>query len=355
MSGAQIPPSDVEQHYGPYDWPVSAAAEQQQSSVSTDPCPICFGTSARTRFVVDRLDSLIVECKACGTARFFPALPSALVSTFYPSEYYGSTGEKFRPLVEALVRTLAARQAGFIARQIPLGGKVLDIGCGRGTLLSALARQGFESHGFELTANAALGLDPRIELRTGSDLREAAYPAQWFDAVVLWHVLEHLSDPRAVIQEIHRVLRPGGLLVVAVPNYSSWQARWAGGDWFHLDVPRHLFHFPISAIKTLLASCGFACQTSHHFSMRQNPFGWVQSALNKWGLGSRNALYLSLHSAPLQTPRPISATRHLWLRAAFLIWMPLGLFLSALEALFRQGGTIHIVARRRSVPRSPLE
>ncbi|HLQ45249.1 MAG TPA: class I SAM-dependent methyltransferase, partial [Planctomycetaceae bacterium] len=182
------------------------------------------------------------------------------------------------------------------------------------------------------------------------DLREAAYPSQWFDAIVLWHVLEHLPDARATIQEVHRLLRPGGLLVVAVPNFSSWQARWAGCDWFHLDLPRHLIHFPVAALKELLAARGFACHSEHHFSLRQNPFGWVQSALNKWGWGSRNGLYVLLHGASSRMAQPISAAQRLWLRAAFLMGMPLGLCLSVLEAGCRQGGTIHVVARAVTAP-----
>ena len=65
------------------------------------------------------------------------------------------------------------------------------------------------------------------------------------DQVIVWHVLEHLDEPRATVAEIRRITRPGGRLIVAVPNYSSLQARWAGAAWFHLDLPRHLHHFPV--------------------------------------------------------------------------------------------------------------
>ena len=335
--------------YGLYDRPVTLAANQHLN-LETNPCDVCRGTSAHPRFDVAGLTSQIVECNQCGTARFFPPIPVSQIASFYPTEYYGSTGEKFRPSVEFLVRILAARQARFITRQIPAGGRVLDVGCGRGTLLDTLARQGYEAHGFELSADAAKGLNPKIELRTGPDLRAANYPERWFDAVVIWHVLEHLPEPRAVIEEAHRILKPGGLLVVAVPNYSSWQSRWAECDWFHLDLPRHLFHFPVAGLKQLTESCGFERQTSHHFSLRQNPFGWVQSALNKWHWGRRNGLYVMLHGTPSGMSHPTSlAQRCLW-NLAFVLGMPIGLGLSILEAAYRQGGTVHIVARRRSNP-----
>ena len=71
-------------------------------------------------------------------------------------------------------------------------------------------------------------------------------------------------------------------LIVAVPNFSSWQARWAGAAWFHLDLPRHLFHFPLPALRRLLEECGLACRSEHHFSLRQNPFGCALSTQMGW-------------------------------------------------------------------------
>ena len=79
---------------------------------------------------------------------------------------------------------------------------------------------------------------------------------------MIWHVLEHLHDPKGALLEARRILRPGGRLVVAVPNFSSLQARWAGAAWFHLDLPRHLWHFPLAALRRLLADCGFEIRRS---------------------------------------------------------------------------------------------
>ena len=155
---------------------------------------------------------------------------------------------------------------------------MLDVGCGRGVLLSALAERGFESHGFEVSPAAAAGVDPRAIMGFGKNLEEAAYPRSYFDQVIIWHVLEHLPDPRRTLDEIPPCLKPGGRLVVAVPNYSSLQARCFGAGWFHLDPPRHLYHFPVEGLRRLLESTGFQVDREHHFSLRQNPFGWVQSA-----------------------------------------------------------------------------
>jgi hypothetical protein len=147
-----------------------------------------------------------------------------------------------------------------------------------------------------------------------------------------------------VLEEARRILRPGGDVVIAVPNFSSWQARWSGPAWFHLDPPRHLYHFPVAALRTLLDSCGFARRSEHHFSLRQNPFGWVQSALNRSPRWRRNALYDLLQRRGDRdgtTPGPREKAE---LLAAFVAGMPAGLALEVLATALRRGGTVHIVA-----------
>jgi SAM-dependent methyltransferase len=224
---------------------------------------------------------------------------------------------------------------------------VLDVGCGRGVLLSGLARRGFEAHGFEMSASAASGVDPRAVVRVGKSLREADYPSAYFDQVIIWHVLEHLPDPRETLQEIRRVLKPGGRLVVAVPNYSSLQARCSGANWFHLDPPRHLFHFTAEGLRQLLASTGFDIEREHHFSLRQNPFGWVQSALNCLSRLPRNGLYSLLKRR--DDHLPISGRRgRLLFLAAYWLGMPLACVQSVIDACLRRGASVCVEARSRS-------
>src|SRR5262249_3479382 len=111
-----------------------------------------------------------------------------------------------------------------------------------------------------------------------------------FDAVVIWHVLEHLSDPRAALLKARAILKPGGLLMVAVPNLASWQAAATGPAWFHLDVPRHYFHFRTGVLTRLIEETGFAVEETSHFNFEQNAYGWMQSLLNRVGFRA-NLLY----------------------------------------------------------------
>jgi len=328
-----------------HEWPV-VAADASASPVSVSPCPVCDGTRARPAFRASGLESTVVLCEECGLGRFHPPPDAETIRSFYPDAYYGGPGTKFQPAIEALVRWVGERHISFLCRDLPRGARILDVGCGRGVILGPLADRGFEVHGVEISEEAARGADPRARIRIAPRLAEAGYGDAFFDEVVIWHVLEHLPDPRETLTTVHRILRPGGRLVVAVPNLASLQARLTGPAWFHLDVPRHLYHFPLPALQRLLVRTGFELVSEHHFSLRQNPFGWIQSALNRSSRLPRNGLYTLLHRRASGDTRPFDrATRaRLWL--ALVALAPFALALTAVETLMRQGATVHVVARR---------
>jgi SAM-dependent methyltransferase len=309
------------------------------------PCPVCRESAARACFAVEGVDAPVVVCESCGVGRFHPMLSPDAIAAFYPDDYYGEPGVKFHPLVERAVRWIGARHVRFLSLGLTPGSRVLDVGCGRGVVLGALADRGFEVHGVEMSPAAARGVDPRARVRIAPSLREAKYPSSHFDQVLIWHVLEHLERPRESLEEVRRILRPGGRLLVAVPNFSSRQAQWSGPAWFHLDLPRHLYHFPLAALRRLIDETGFEPISDHHFSLRQNPFGWVQSALNRVAWLPRNGLYTLLqrraHSAPFD-----ARTRAL-LIGAFALLAPAALVASVRDAWNRTGATVHVVALRR--------
>ena len=307
------------------------------------PCAVCDGTKARERYAIRGSRFRVVVCEDCGLGTVYPKPSPEQIARFYPPEYYGGPGKKFTPLIESLVRKAASWNASKLTKGLPKGSRVLDVGCGRGVLLTSLADKEMETHGFEISRIAAEGADPRSKIAIAPSLQEAEYPAGYFDLVVLCHVLEHLPNPAGTLLEIRRILKPGGRLVVSVPNFSSWQARWTGAAWFHLDLPRHLFHFPVRGLRTLLEKTGFHYRSEQHFSLRQNPFGWVQSVLNQWGTGPRNALYSLLKNGGGIKSKP-SGWNRLGLQMAYWLGMPVGFGLSLLCAAFRRGATVTIIA-----------
>jgi SAM-dependent methyltransferase len=266
------------------------------------------------------------------------------IASFYPDAYYGDAALKFHPLVEPVVRWIGARHVRFLSSGLPAGARVLDVGCGRGVVLGALADRGFEVHGVEMSAAAANGVDRRAEVRIAPRLADARYPRSYFDQVLVWHVLEHLVDPRETLEEVHRITRPGGRVIVAVPNLASGQAEWSGAAWFHLDLPRHLYHFPLPALHRLLEDTGFEPVSDHHFSLRQNPFGWIQSAENLAPSLPRNGLYTLM----LRRGRgaPFGLLTRAALLGAFALLAPVALAASIWEAVYARGGTVHVVSLR---------
>ncbi|MGH0031853.1 MAG: methyltransferase domain-containing protein [Myxococcota bacterium] len=311
------------------------------------PCPACGADRAAPRFQVEGIAARVVVCDDCGLGRFEPMLTAGEIRGLYPDEYYGEPGVKFQPLVERLVRLVGERHISFLSRGLARGDRVLDVGCGRGVILGALADRGLEVHGVEISAEAARGADPRAEIRIVEHLADAGYPDAFFDEVVIWHVLEHLHDPQGTVREVQRILKPGGRLIVAVPNFSSIQARWSQDAWFHLDLPRHLYQFPLGALRRMLEGAGFEVRSDHHFSLRQNPFGWIQSGLNRLSFLPRNGLYVLLHRRASREAPPYDLRTRCLLWLGLVLAAPLAAVATVVETLLRDGATVHVVAVRR--------
>ncbi len=310
------------------------------------PCRICGDTRLKPLFRVEGVESPIFACRACELGRFHPMLGSKEIRGLYPQGYYGEPGTKFRPLIERAVRAVAARHISFLSRGLPEGASILDVGCGRGVLFAPLADRGFRVSGVEMNEDAIRGCDPRAEVRIAERLSEAGFEDESFDLVVIWHVLEHMSDPFDTIDECRRILKPGGRLIIAVPNFSSAQARLSGPHWFHLDLPRHLYHFPLEALQRLVEQAGFSVRSVHHFSLRQNPFGWIQSALNRFTRQPTDALYTLLHGRGAGASAPLARRTQLAMWTWLVLGTPFAIGLSLLAAWLRTGATVHVVAVR---------
>lgn len=137
------------------------------------------------------------------------------------------------------------------------GGRLLDVGCGSGTAMIRMRDLGWEVEGVDFDAKAVeLARTRGLNVRLGS-LEDQGYPEGAFDAIVMSHVLEHVPDPRALLQECWRVLRSGGNLVCVTPNSSSFCHRRYGSSWFHLDPPRHLHIFAPSSMRLLVRQLGW--------------------------------------------------------------------------------------------------
>jgi len=290
----------------------------------------------------------IVRCGACGLALTWPPPQGAAMEKYYPPVYYASTsGRRFPAVVEWVQKFLYGRRVRQVEQfNANRKGRVLDVGCGPGFLLRQFQRAGWEVQGTELSAKSAahareiLGLPIHV-----GDLLSANFPDAHFDAVVLWHVLEHLPSPQKTIVEVERILRPGGAFVAGVPNFGSLEARLARDRWFHLDVPRHLNHFTVPTLTWMLASAGFQVKGSSFLAPEYDAFSFVQSSLNCFGL-RHNLLYQLLRQGREKVFREQSLFQ---IVATLLLAIPLSIAsipVTLLAALLRQGTAVTLYAQK---------
>lgn len=319
-----------------------------------DACAGCGATRSRILFEAADSDTgterfSLLRCEECDLVRTAPALTPAELGRYYSDAYYGTPGRKFMPLAEHGVgyatRLRARRLARRLRRHDPAATRVLDIGCGRGLLLKCLAGDGYRCFGTEI---GECRVAPHSGVRVWIGGVEALDPRKAsFELVSICHVLEHMENPRMVLEACSRVLKPGGVLAIDVPNFSSWQASLFREYWLHLDLPRHRFHFTRTCLERLLADCGFETTTVSTSSWVQNPYGFLQSALNAiFRNRPPNLLYQLIKQgrASGRLPGGLRITAEL---LAAVVLAPAGLLENVIATMCGRGATLSVVAVRR--------
>jgi SAM-dependent methyltransferase len=224
-------------------------------------------------------------------------------------------------------------------------------------LLQEFRRRGWEVQGTELCEKAASYARQTLKIPVEiGRLETINFPANHFDAVTLWHVLEHVEDPRALLAEVRRILKPDGVFLVSVPNFGSFEARISKDKWFHLDVPRHGTHFSTATLEEALTECGFEIRHASGFAPEYDSFSFIQSALNLCGL-RHNLLYDVLRGkqAKVLTGEPAPWWQ---VAASVILGMIFGVMsipATLLAGFLGQGGTISMLAVKPKQPSSYSE
>jgi len=235
--------------------------------VDHEVCPLCFSDKTGLLFnsndhFVSRKDFAVFKCSDCGFLFTQDYPEESEIGAYYESEEYISHSDTSRGFSNKLYR---------IARTIMLGrkkvlvekvtglkkGKILDIGSGTGYFAAIMRKAGWQVKGVEINEKARNFSASNFGLEVDLPDRITSYDTNSFDCITLWHVLEHFHDPFKYISEIYRLLKPGAVCVVALPNSSSYDSTYYKQFWAAWDVPRHLWHFQPSTFRVLSEKSGF--------------------------------------------------------------------------------------------------
>jgi len=209
----------------------------------------------------------IWECSNC-TLRFTQDVPDAAsIGVYYQSENYISHTNTRKGLVNSLYhmvrkQTLSDKHRLLCSATRMKHGKLLDIGAGTGSFVAYMKQNDWDVTGLEPdeTAREVALTQNDVQLSPVSDFY--SLPPDSYDAITLWHVLEHVHDLHAYVGQLARLLKKEGRIFIAVPNYTSHDAAVYHGAWAAYDVPRHLYHFSPDAMEDLLNRHGLQLQVT---------------------------------------------------------------------------------------------
>ena len=237
-------------------------------------CPLCKNELVNIYSTKDYLISGetfdIVECLSC-TLRITSPFPSVdKIDNYYKSDDYISHSDQTKGIFQVIYKYVRLYMLGKKRKLVEKfsdndPGKLLDIGCGTGHFLNAMKECGWDVEGVEFSNKAK-------ELVSNTFNISVKSPADWlnsdekYDVITCWHSLEHVYEPWLYLNKIRTHLNSDGILVVALPNCHSTDAKRYGRDWAAYDTPRHLYHFTTKSMERIASSCGFLIQSIHRMN-----------------------------------------------------------------------------------------
>jgi len=235
-------------------------------------CPLCLSRKVTLKFsCTDHFISgetfQIAQCSNCGF-QFTQDYPDEKeIGRYYESEEYVSHSNTSKGLVNnayQLARKYMLRRKLAIVNKITVkkGGSLLDIGSGTGHFADTMKRAGWQVKGVEINDKAREFSQSHFGLDVMNPNEITSIKSESFDCITLWHVLEHFHNPFKYATDIHRILKPGGVCLIALPNSSSPDAKHYKEFWAAYDVPRHLWHFNPVTFRIFAEKTGFNLKES---------------------------------------------------------------------------------------------
>jgi len=230
------------------------------------------------------------------------------------------------------------------------GSNLFEIGVGKGHFLFAASKLGFDVSGIEPSERsfsfAKKLLGHSVVYKKTLD-EYVATSHKKFDMIYAWHVLEHISDPDSAIRHIKAILKPRGIVMIAVPNFSSFQAQFGKENWYPLDPPRHLHHLTPSGLTRLFKNHGMDILDVSYSSFFQNWIGEHITLLN-WLSPQKNVLFniARMNSSFFKVFSKMEITIvAIWNVVLSLLLLPVTLLMTFVNQFFRKSGTVVVIAK----------
>jgi len=243
----------------------------------------------------------VVQCEKCELVFLNPMYEDSELAPLYPQDYYAYQDRFQEPSrTKQFLKKLLGYQVGTKDPSFDRPGRVLDVGCGSGWSLARMRDHGWETYGVEISETAArVGKEQAgLHIFQGT-LLDANFPVDFFDYVRLNHSFEHMSRPNETLREICRILKPGGRVLIGVPNHASLNARIFGQYWWYLGVPVHPFNYSPTNLTALMTRSGLQVETITYNSDFSGILGSLQIWLNR-NTGRKSAEGILINALPMK-------------------------------------------------------
>ena len=286
----------------------------------------------------------ILKCHKCDLAFTSPRLSKKDLVKYYEG-YRDNANKRFWSPIEKFIYFWHKRRVKHIEKLVDKG-KILDVGCGRALELEMLKKHGWLTYATEFSEKLRGNLLKKGVHPFFCEIWQLRKKNNFFDVITLWHSLEHISDPAKVIKTSHRLLRKNGYLVIEVPNFGSFERKLFGQFWFHLDLPRHLYHFSKESLLKELKDNQFKIVEEKHVAPEYDFFSFWQGSLNKNFSRFPNVIYRFLLK-DYKTGYFVMMIVLLQIPVLIFI-IVISFFIVPIFWLNKQSGTIKITARKIS-------
>lgn len=259
---------------------------------------ICCGQVSKYQYSASPLDYCmdkkfdIYRCTNCGHG-YTDKVESSDLTLVYEEGAYDPKEKFWHKILRPAFNVFEFAKIKYMDNFKQEGNSLLEVGTGKGSFLKAALNAGYDAYGIEPSVRSYTMAKAKVGERVVNCTLESMHlnPAlnKKFDFIMLWHVLEHLHNPGEIISLLQSYLKPGGTLIIGVPNFDSYQSSAGKSNWYHLDPPRHLSHFTPASAGFLFKKSGMEIKKVYYNSYFQNLMGELIT-LNNMLLPHKNIL-----------------------------------------------------------------